>query len=85
MGHHAFALLGIGFSEMQVALIAELYKKVILLLDPDEQAQARALEMKTALRAFGVSADIYSLPNGRDPAELNKGEVSMLVQALLNV
>jgi len=85
MGYHAFALLGIGFSEMQVALIAELYKRIILLFDPDEQAQTRARKMKTALRAFGVSVDIYSLPNGRDPAELNKREVSVLVQLLLNV
>ena len=85
MGLHAFGLLGIGFSEMQVALIAELYKKVILLFDPDVQAQVRALKMKTALRAFGVKADIHTLPDERDPAELNRREVSMLVQHLLNV
>ncbi len=85
MGLHAFALLGTGFSEGQIALIAELYSKVILLFDPEEHAQARALKMQLALRAFGVKVDIHSLPDQRDPAELNRLEVSKLGQALLNV
>jgi len=85
MGLHAFALLGTGFSEGQVALIAELYSRVVLLFDPEEYAQARALKMQLALRVFGVKVDIHSLPDKRDPAELNRQEVSMLVQGLLNV
>ncbi|KKL08077.1 hypothetical protein LCGC14_2579500 [marine sediment metagenome] len=85
LGLHAFALLGTGFSEGQVALIAELYSKVILLFDPEDYAQARALKMQLALRAFGIKATIHSLPDERDPAELNRQEVSMLVQHLLNV
>ncbi len=85
MGLHAFALLGTGFSEGQVALIAERYSKVVLLFDPEEHAQARALKMQLALRAFGVKTNIHSLPDNRDPAELSRQEVSMLVQYLLNV
>ena len=84
IGPQSFALLGIGFSEVQIALIAEIYKRIILLLDPDPQAQVRALEMKIALRAFGVQVDIYNLPDGRDPAELTRRETSFLVRALLN-
>lgn len=85
MGHQAFALLGIGFSEVQIALIAELYKRIILLLDPDPQAQERATKMKVALQAFGVKVDMRELPDGKDPAELTRQETSFLVRALLSI
>lgn len=83
VGRHAFATLGINFSQAQAIAVTRLYQKVMVVYDPEPGAQRRAKSMVEALAMHGVETWIHNLPEGRDPGDLTPGEARDLVEVLL--
>jgi hypothetical protein len=83
LGRHAFAALGIGYSEPQVACIARLYTDVLIAFDPEPGAQKRARKLMGALVMLGVRARIHKLEGDKDPGDLSAEEAQAIVDKLL--
>lgn len=83
VGRHAFATLGINFSPDQVTCIAKLYRKVMVVYDPEPHAQKQANKMTSLLNTLGVDAWTYNLNEDRDPGDLRPDEAQKLVEQVL--
>ncbi|HSH52442.1 MAG TPA: hypothetical protein VK982_12030 [Bacteroidales bacterium] len=82
LGDSAFAVFGIGFRQMQVRLIAKMFKRVIILFDEEPQAikQGEILKAELAFRGVDVHQEILK---GKDPGDMEQDDADYLVKQLL--
>jgi DNA primase len=83
MGDGAVATFGVGFRWTQVEMMAERFKKVILLYDGEPKAQAQARKIVNALNNLGVKSENILLSQG-DPAELSPEDALHIKEDLLS-
>lgn len=83
LGRQSFAVMGIEYSTAQLLCIAKSYKKVIILFDPEPQAQKKARDLASRLCACGTEAVVEKL-SGSDPADLKQDDADALVRSLLH-
>jgi 5S rRNA maturation endonuclease (ribonuclease M5) len=82
LGKRAFAVLGIEYSTAQLLSIAKMYKKVIILFDPEPQAQRKARSLSARLQGLGIETRIEKLTSS-DPADLKQEDADALVRHVL--
>lgn len=75
-GDHSCCVFGIKYKPAQVLLLAQ-YQRVIILFDPDPQAQAQADKLAGELSNLGVNVEVFLL-DGHDPAEIPNNEVRLI-------
>lgn len=79
-GHSVFGTFGISYTPEQVRVISRLFKRVIVVFDPDPQAQAQGHKLAGELRFRGVDADCLGLD--KDPGEMKQSEANELIKEL---
>jgi hypothetical protein len=78
------ASLGISTTEDQVRLIAERYKKVFILFDPEVEAQKRAKKFAVKLSALGVGVEVIDTEQGYDLGDTPESECVDLKKSILS-
>ena len=81
LGGNSFSTLGIGYTPEQVRVIASLFKKVIIIFDPEKQARQQAKKLQEELHFRGVKAINYTKLK-TDPADLSPEEAVQLLKEL---
>lgn len=77
------ASLGISTSEDQVRLIAERYKKVFMLYDPEDVAQQKARKMASKIGALGVKVEVVDTEEPYDLGDTPWEECEQIKKELL--
>lgn len=75
-GDNSCCVFGIKYKPAQVLLLAQ-YERVIILFDPDSQAQAQADKLAGELSNLGINVEVFIL-NDCDPAEIPDKEVQLI-------
>lgn len=83
LGKYSFGVSGIQYTQEQLRLISQIFKRVWVLFDGEPQAQKQANKLVADLRFRGVKADKFVLLKG-DPGSLPQHEADKLVEKLLN-
>lgn len=83
LGEKAFATSGIQFTEEQVRVIAQIFKKVFICYDNEIVAQQQARKLRAELRIRGVAAYVTPFVHG-DPGEQDQAYADQFVQELLS-
>ena len=78
---YASATLGIGYTNEQVRVISQLFKKVYIIFDPESQARTAAEKLKEELKFRGVIAYNYTELKS-DPADLSQDDADHLLTEL---
>lgn len=81
LGGNSFSTLGIGYTPEQVRLISKIFKKVIIIFDPEVQAKAQAKKLQEELQFRGVKAINYTQLE-MDPADLSQDDADHLLKEL---
>lgn len=81
LGASSFSTLGIGYTPEQVRLISKIFKKVIIIFDPEVQAKAQAKKLQEELQFRGVQAINYTKLD-TDPADLSQDDADHLLREL---
>ena len=82
---NAIATFGINFSTEQIKLIVEKnIKSAIIFFDSEKQAQEQAERLKNSLELFDIKCLNFVIKD-KDPASLNKYEVSKVLKLLNNM
>jgi 5S rRNA maturation endonuclease (ribonuclease M5) len=82
LGPQSFATLGIEYTSDQVLKMVDTFKRVIVLFDPETQAQRQARKLVAQLQACGTDAVIERLTN-TDPGDMHQDDADHLVRTLL--
>lgn len=82
LGPKAFATFGIEYTTEQVLAINDHFSRVVILFDPEPQAQSQARELASRLRACGTDTVIERL-TGTDPGGMAQDDADALVRDLL--
>jgi len=82
LGTVACATSGIKFTKKQVRELAQNFKKVVTIYDPEKQAQKAAYALRKELEFRGVVTDNIILPT--DPADLPQHVADKLIENLIN-
>jgi len=77
---HTVALSGTALSITQVKLFSRIAKTCVLALDGDTAGKRAALKSIEVLVAEGLDVKLLILPEGKDPADIIKGDVVMFNQ-----
>lgn len=70
IGDGAVATFGVIFTEAQVKLLRERFKRVFVMFDAEDQAQKQAQKLADTLACYNLSVSVIKLPSG-DPGGLN--------------
>ena len=81
LGPLSFAVFGIEYKTEQITKIADNFNRVIILFDCERQAQKKASELSSRLRACGVKTHIEKIGRG-DPGSMSQGDANHLVNTL---
>ena len=81
LGPLSFAVFGIDYTLDQVRQIKKFFDEVIVLFDPDPQAQVQADKIVAQLRFKGVDAHKEFIPT--DPGALSQNDANHLIKSLL--
>lgn len=81
LGSNAFSTLGIGYTAEQVNVISKIFKKVIIIFDPEKQAQKQATKLKEELLFMNVKATVYK-DLETDPADMSQDDANHLLKEL---
>jgi DNA primase len=79
-GEYAVSTFGIAYTPEQVRWISKLYEEVVVIYDPEPQAQSQAKKLIADLRFRGVKAQNIKL--GSDPGELSQKKANRLLHTL---
>jgi len=82
MGDNTVGTFGISYTQEQVLLLANRYKKVFIIFDNEEVAQEKARKLGESLTTLGVETEIIDLEI-KDPATLNDEDAIDLKNILL--
>lgn len=82
-GPYSFAVSGIQFTTNQVRLIAQIFKRVWIVFDAEQEAQRQANKLMKELRFRGVECDNIVLEAGMDPGNMPRKQAKELVNKLL--
>jgi DNA primase len=82
LGTDAFATFGIKYTPYQIEAMAKHFREVVILYDPEEQAQIQADRMIKDLEGFNVKAWKVDLKS--DPGAMDQDEANELLSQLLN-
>ena len=82
LGTNAFATFGIKYTPAQVEAIAKHFKEIVILYDPEEQAQIQAEKLMIDLQNFNVKAWIEH--RDTDPGDMSQDDANHLVKQILN-
>lgn len=77
------ASLGISTTENQVRLIAERYKKVFILFDPEVEAQVRARKFAAKIGSLGVKVEVVDTEKPYDLGDTSPEECKEIKEILL--
>ena len=80
LGSQAFSTFGIEYTKRQVRVIAEYFKKVIVVFDPEPQAQKQAAKLVGELKFRGVQAERMEV--NVDPGSMLQSEAEELVKQI---
>jgi DNA primase len=78
MGDDFICTFGTSVTSAQIGRIAEKYKEVYFLFDPEEDAQKKAQKNAELLSSLGVEAWVVDIENDCDPGDLSEYEVERL-------
>ena len=81
LGPAAFAVFGITYTPHQVRAISKLFDEVIILFDPEKQAQKQAKKLEYDLLGKNVKAWRETIDT--DPGDLSQDDANHLVKSLL--
>ena len=81
LGRAAFATFGIKYTWNQAKLISTLFDEVIILYDPERQAQLQAKKLAAQLMLTKTKVHIEKIPV--DPGSLSQNDADYLVKTLL--
>ena len=82
MGHNSFATFGITYTTQQVKIISSLFDEVVILFDPEKEAQRQAKALEAELNFKGIKAWRHSgIPC--DPGDLSQDDADHLLKDLL--
>jgi len=76
IGDDTIATFGTGYTQEQVLLLIERYKKIFILFDTEEIAMKKAKDLGGLLNSFGVDVEIVELFGVNDPANLSDEEAN---------
>lgn len=79
-GEFGYSTFGIGYTPQQVRAIKKILKKVVVVFDPDKNAQKRAKELVKELLFAGIDAQNILLD--KDPGDLTQKEANSLLKKL---
>ena len=82
-GVKSFATFGIEFKIHQVKVMAENFKKVVVIFDPEPQAQKQARRLIVELKMKGVDAENILLSDAKDPGSMEQKDADALVKQIL--
>lgn len=82
LGPLSFATFGINYSTSQVIVMAEYFKRIVVLFDSDPQAMKQREKLVAELRMAGVDARPGPKLSS-DPGDLSQDEANELVRSLL--
>jgi DNA primase len=77
----AFAVFGITYTPYQVRAISKLFDEVIILFDPESQAQKQAKKLEYDLLGKNVKA--WRVTRDTDPGDMTQADANHLVKQLL--
>jgi len=80
-GSDSFAVSGIKYTNTQLRVIAQTFKRVAVCFDGEEQAQTQAAKMVAELRFRKV--DAFTVDIEGDPGAMNQSEADYLVKQLI--
>lgn len=80
LGGLAVGLSGIKYKSRQVREIAKIFKRFVVIFDPEPQAQVQADKLVADLRFRGV--DAFKQVLGSDPADMNQADADALIRQL---
>lgn len=80
LGTNSFGLFGIEYTRTQIRLIANTFKKVVVIFDPDPQAQRMAKKLVNELKFRGV--DAYNLTLDTDPGSMSQDDANHLLKEI---
>lgn len=75
LGDNVCCTLGTTMESAQRRLLADRFKKVLFLFDPEEQAQQRALQQGEALMSLGTDVQIIDSGFTNDPGSFTKDQI----------
>jgi DNA primase len=84
LGAGAVGVFGIEWTVPQAILLAGRYRRLFILFDREEQAQAQADELWMAVKSFRADLDgeILTLPGVKDPGDLSQKDADYLMKTL---
>jgi len=82
MGYRSFAVFGIKYTPYQVKQIASLFDEVVILFDPEKQAQREAKSLEAELNFRGIKAWRYNDIHC-DPGDLSQDDADHLTKEIL--
>jgi DNA primase len=82
LGDGAIATFGTGFTNAQIAMLANKFKKIFTLFDAEFEAQRRAEIIGFDLSSVGLEVENIELLYG-DPASINQDEANELMEEVL--
>jgi|SRR5690625_429887 len=80
LGYRSFATFGIDFTRHQVREISKHFKRVLILFDPEPQAQKQANKLKKELLFRNVQTEIIDLQS--DPGDLSEKDAKDLIKRI---
>lgn len=81
-GVHAFATFGIEYTNAQIRIIANAFKKVYIIFDPEAQALRKACELMNELKFRGIEASVISGLDS-DPSDMKQDDADYLVKNIM--
>lgn len=82
MGINSFATSGIQYTPQQIRVIAQHFRRVHILFDPESQAQVQAQKLKSELLFRGVDARVENILTS-DPGSLPQEEANYLIKQFI--
>ncbi|MCP4648749.1 MAG: hypothetical protein GY853_01535 [PVC group bacterium] len=82
LGDHSVCTFGISYTDRQVLLLANRFKKVTILFDTEKQAKAQAFRLGSELSGLGVGVNIISLDGVEDPGDFSQLEADRFVKKI---
>jgi len=80
IGYKAFGVFGINYTQQQIVEIVKHFEEIIILFDPEPQAQIQARKLKKNLEAHRLKVYIENIDT--DPGDLTQDDANHLVRQL---
>jgi hypothetical protein len=81
LGEHAFAVSGIQYTQKQVRVISQTFRRVAVIFDDEPQAQRQAKKLVAELKFRGV--DAWNIKIKGDPGDLEQDEANELIKSIM--